>query len=438
MKNPTKQNPNTSDFLTRPFDPHRRSASPAMKEVVQEVLRQMGGYEAYYGTRKRKRSAVDQATYETTVEAIVCDLVHRELELPGGQVHVTQSNQILRKKSRYKGRALGKTLPDVLNVMASEEMGFVDITPGQSKFTIKDDTLTVAVKGKQTSLAAGRKLPSWIKRVGLTFTDIGRSPDEEVIVLRGPKSKDDTPGELVEYDDTDETNTLRHQMQTINAWLERAEIECTVPTVNLHDRRLKRIFNNTDFAQGGRLFGGFWQYMKHKQRLDSLILDNDSIVELDYGQMGLLLLYGFVGATPPNGDLYDLSEQGIQASCRPGIKKAIQAALNASKPLARLPRGARKTIPKTISLRDVMEAVGERHPLIADRFGAGIGMQIMRLEADVLVHVLLALKDKNIVALPIHDAVLVNGNHEAEAKYVMIRVFREKVGLTPEVSVEHP
>ena len=65
-------------------------------------------------------------------------------------------------------------------------------------------------------------------------------------------------------------------------------------------------------------------------------------------------------------------------------------------------------------------------------------MQIMRLEADILVDVLLALKDRNITGLPIHDAVLVNGNFEAEAKDIMIRVFREKVGLTPEVSVEHP
>jgi hypothetical protein len=431
MKNATKQNSNASALPARPFDPQRRSASSAMKEVVWEVLQQMGSYEYYYDTRKRKRSGTAQAVYATTVEAIVCDLVHRELEAPGGLVHVTQSNQILRKKSRYKGVALGKTLPDVLNVMAADEMGFVAITPGQRKFTIKDETLTVAVKGKQTSLAAGRKFPSWIERVGLTFADIGRSPDEEVIVLREPKPRDDTPGELVEYTDTEETNTLRQQMQTINTWLDQAEVECTDPAINLDDRCLKRIFNNADFAQGGRLYGGFWQRMKHAERLESILLDDDSIVELDYGQMGLLLLYGLEGATPPAGDLYDLSEYGIPVSCRSGIKKVIQAAINASKPLKRMPKGARKTIPNRISLAVVLAAVGKRHPLIAHRFGAGVGMLLMRKEADILVDVLVSLKDRNITALPIHDAVLVNGNHETEAKDVMIRVFREHVGLTP-------
>lgn len=297
---------------------------------------------------------------------------------------------------------------------------------------------TPRVSGKQTTLAAGRKFPSWIERSGLTFADIGRSPDEEVILLRGPKSRDDKPGEFVEYDDTKETNTLRQQMQAINVWLEAAEIECTDPAINLHNRCLKRIFNNSDFAQGGRLYGGFWQAMKHTPRLDSIILDGDSVVELDYGQMGLLLLYGLEGATPPAGDLYDLSEYGIPTSCRPGIKKVVQAAINASKPLGRLPKGARKTISVRISLKDVLVAIGKRHPLIAHRFGAGVGMLLMRLEADILVDVLLALKDRNITALPIHDAVLVNGNYEAEAKDIMIKVFREKVGLTPEVSIEHP
>jgi putative hemolysin len=79
----------TTEVPARPFDPHRRCASPAIKEVVQEVLQQMSSYEYYYDTRKRKHSAAAQAVYEATVEAVVCDLVHREVEVPGGQIHVT-------------------------------------------------------------------------------------------------------------------------------------------------------------------------------------------------------------------------------------------------------------------------------------------------------------------------------------------------------------
>jgi hypothetical protein len=420
----------------RPFNPYRCCASDAMKEVVAEVLNQMGGYEEYYKIRERKRTKEVQIGYEGRVEAIVCDLVYRELEIAGGQVHVSQSNRVLRKASRYKGGALGKTLPDELRIMAAEEMGFVEITAGKRQYTIKNEFQTVTVGGKQTTLSAGRKILSRIERLNLTFADIGRSTEEEVIILRGPKVRDDKVGELVEYVDTKETINQRQQLQFINKWLGQADIECTIPNTDLYDRCLKRIFNNADFAQGGRLYGGFWQKLTHSERLENIILDDDSIAELDYGQMGLMLLYGVEGAVPPEGDLYDLSEYGIPTSCRPGIKKIIQAAINTSKPLGRMPQGARKTIPKKISLFRVLEAVGKRHPAIAHRLGASVGMQLMRKESDILVEVLLALKTKNITALPIHDAVLVNGNYAEEAKDIMIRVFKELVQLTPEVTIE--
>ena len=80
-------------------------------------------------------------------------------------------------------------------------------------------------------------------------------------------------------------------------------------------------------------------------RLSSIIIDDDSVVELDYGQMGLMLLYGLAEATPPEGDLYDLSAYGIPTSCRSGIKKVIQAAINSKKPLKRMPQGAREVLP---------------------------------------------------------------------------------------------
>ena len=62
-------------------------------------------------------------------------------------------------------------------------------------------------------------------------------------------------------------------------------------------------------------------------------------------------------------------------------------------------------------------------------------MQLMRLESDILVDVLLTLKSKGIVALPVHDAVLVKGSYEHEALAVMIDIFRRHTGLTPEVDV---
>ena len=52
-------------------------------------------------------------------------------------------------------------------------------------------------------------------------------------------------------------------------------------------------------------------------------------------------------------------------------------------------------------------------------------MQLFRKESDILVDVLLTLKTQGIVALPIHDAVVVRDDNSDKAEAVMKKVFRE-------------
>jgi hypothetical protein len=99
------------------------------------VQTQMSGYEAYYETRKRARRPADQVTYNRTVEAILCDLCAVELGPNNDSIHLPLSNKVLRTKSRYKGTALGKTLPDILKVMSAPEMDFVTVEKGHSTFS---------------------------------------------------------------------------------------------------------------------------------------------------------------------------------------------------------------------------------------------------------------------------------------------------------------
>jgi len=202
-------------------------------------------------------------------------------------------------------------------------------------------------------------------------------------------------------------------------------------------RRLRRIFNNSDFAQGGRLYGGFWQAMSSDERQEHIFIDGDCCVELDYGQMSLLLLYARVEAQEhlPSGDLYDLSEYGFPTEIRPGIKKVIQAIINSPELPRRLPKGSRKHFPSRISLRDVLRAVERKHPVIYSQMTSGIGMQLFRKESDILVDVLITLRSKGIVALPIHDAVVVRDDNSDKAEAVMKKVFREHTGITPDVTL---
>ena len=420
----------------RAFNPFLCAKTDKLMALIAEVQIQMSGYEAYYETRKRARRPADQVTYERTVEAILCDLCAVELGHNNDSIHLPLSNKVLRSKSRYKGTALGKTLPDILQVMSAPEMDFVVVEKGHSTFKIVDDDLNVAFAGgQQTILRAGPKLLSRIDGFDITRGDMGQAPEDEVLILRAPKRHSNSIAAYQEYDDDKTTLSLRQQMNDINAWLDTADISCSHSQVDPTQRRLRRIFNNSDFAQGGRLYGGFWQAMSSDERQEHILIEGDCCVELDYGQMSLAILYGLTGTKPPEGDLYDLSAEGIPTDYRKGIKTVIQALINSSKVPTKMPKGVRKLIPSRYSINDILEAVARKHPAIYPQMTSGIGMQLFRKESDILVDVLLTLKTQGIVALPIHDAVVVQDDNSDKAKAVMKKVFKEHTGITPDVTL---
>jgi hypothetical protein len=420
----------------RPFNPHLCAGSQQLHTALEEILKQLKGYEGFYKLRKRKRRAVDQATFERTVEALVCDLVLRESEVPGGGVHLPLSNKVLRKKSRYKGVALNKTLPEVLRIMAADEMSFVEVEKGRMSFKVINQNLDlIPVSGEQTVVRADSKLLTRIKKYHLGPKDVREAPDEEIIVLRGKKPRSDKPAPTLEYADTPETLELRSSLQAINAYLSGANIECDLAGTNDQKRRLRRIFHNGSFQHGGRLYGGFWQEMGSDNRHMHVLIDGDETAELDVGQTGIFALYKLAGATPPKGDLYDLSSAGIPTTARDGIKKVMNAMVSASEPLARLPKGARKSLPRKYSLRQVTEAINKVHPNLAGNWCNGLYGAVWRIESDALVEVLTRLNSEGIVALPIHDAVLVADKHKDRALEVMLEVYEKALGVKPKVTV---
>jgi hypothetical protein len=332
---------------------------------------------------------------------------------------------------------LGKTLPDLLNIMTAPEMDFVVLTKGHKNFRIIDQDLNVVpTEGVQSTLSPGPKLLSRIERFAVTQEDIAWSDEQEPIVLRSAKTPGQEVAEAVEYADTQQTDILRAEMNSINAYLAKADISCEYHNNNPNDRYMRRIFNNNTFDQGGRLYGGFWQKMTSEIRYEHIRINNDMIAECDYGQMSILLLYAEAESQDqlPEGDLYDLSVYGIPQECRPGIKKVMQAIINSPDTPKRLPKGARKHIPTNISLKDILAAIQKKHPVIYPLMTSNLGMQLFRKESDILVDVLLTLQEHDVAALPIHDAVLVADEDKEIAIMVMKDVFQKHTGITPEVT----
>ena len=124
--------------IARAFNLFHVAKSDKLKKLIEEVQQQIDGYEAFHQTRQRARRAVDQKIHERMIEAILCDLCLLHLDPQYDAVHLPLSHKVLRKASRYKSPVLGKTLPDLLNIMTAPEMDFVTLTKGHKNFRIKN------------------------------------------------------------------------------------------------------------------------------------------------------------------------------------------------------------------------------------------------------------------------------------------------------------
>jgi hypothetical protein len=409
----------------RPFNAWRIPKAENAKAMVQDVIGQVQVYEQYYGVRKRRRKNTDQQAFEATVSALICDIVHNYLTGRDGGVFVTRSNQVLGQRSRYRPLAYGKCLPTIIDRLAKPEMAFLKQEVG-SKNPFAGDRRTV--------IHCGKRLISRIVDHGLGLDDLGRSKGEEVIILKRVKDEADywDDGGFEEYEDTPVTYEYRAEVETINHWLMEADIAFDEAVLKRHkivdtnERRLRRIFTRGRFDSGGRLFGGFWQDLTKKERHERLIIDGEQAVELDYGQMTPRILYGLARSIPLAHDLYVIP--GFEFHRR-GVKKVMNAMMFASKRLFRMPQGVRLEFSLEHRMDEVMRGIEAAHPALKDYFFTGIGHHAQFLESQIIVDVLLALRQSNIVGLPIHDAVMVPASKTGEVRDIMLSIFHYHTGI---------
>ena len=352
----------------RPFNPWRRSNSPKVTAITDEALHMLDAFELRYSKRQRKRRAADQRHHRDTVEAFLCDLIHHYLKGDEGGIYVSRSNKVLGQVSRYQSAVLGKKLPHILDLLQAPEMAYLKQEIGHRDCAGYEDDRGPA---RRTVIWPGSRLVRRIEEHGITMDDIVTSEHREVIVLKRAKEDYWDVGGTVEYNDTSRTRRYRKDVQAINKMLSGADldfdpvaIEDKLPTVDINDRAMRRIFSQGCFKSGGRLFGGFWQQMNKQHRIDGLVIDGEEVIELDYGQMNPRIIYGLCKAQPQQEDLYLIP--GYEHH-RSGVKKVMNAMMFTDKPLTRMPKGIRKQFSERQPVADVCAAIIATHPAIKDQ-----------------------------------------------------------------------
>ena len=340
------------------------------------------------------------------------------------------------RPARYREECERGQLPHVLSLMAHPEARLIVIKKGKRGATSRTATV----------INPGEEWVTFVLRTPPSLCDIGREAPREVIALKAPRSVDPRQRQRaatwLAYTDTTRTIAWRRQVERLNARLGAADLsldlsalpsEAGQMVIDLGDRYVVRYFNNARWDHGGRLFGGFWQSMPSATRA-ALRIGGKPVAIADFASLFARLLYARCGLdVAPERDLYALPNY---EAYREGIKKVMAALLFREGSLEKLPQGSRSLLPRGTKASAVEAAVRAAHPGIAAHLGRNIGFDLMHTESELLLAVLEGCAAAGIVALPLHDAVIVPASRAYDAKAIMERAYRAAIGMTPAVGIK--
>lgn len=405
------------------FNPWRKPRTDRALTAVRSAISSIEAIES----RSRARRPLDKAKFEATVTALICDLLYRHAVAAAEKtIIVDRSNRNLEaRKTRYQHPHIGGSFRMVQDLLA--RVGLIHIRLGVRK---KDS-------GVRTTIRAREKLLLMLPDA--RPDDFCLDDDEEVVVLRAQKERSDRAGKELPYCDTVFTREARTELKAINSFIEAADIgvDTSMPgvlaVVDPAKRRLYRIFADGTFDRGGRFYRGCWIDLDSNVRRAALRINGQRTVTLDFGQMAPRLAYAHIGQSPPAGDLYQIGILGSYQ--RDGIKKLFNAALYSSKPLRQKPRNTADILPK----RPVRRLIGDlksAHAPIAPLLECGAGLQLQRTESNIVMASLQQLMLLGIVALPIHDALIVAEPNADVTERIMTETFSSMTGADAIVSRE--
>jgi hypothetical protein len=211
---------------------------------------------------------------------------------------------------------------------------------------------------------------------------------------------------------------VREEVEHYNEWAAQHEIRGCLPP------RFKRVFT-ASMLLGGRWYAvgneDNYQRMSGAERL-RITIAGEPVVEVDVRASHLSIMHGLLGLALPEGDPY-----GFPCVSRSVAKAWTTAAPGKGSPVKRWARRTSKDTPELLDVdpKRIGEIVCDRYPFlrrpaqaVSDKAGLNTMIHIgppvsllthrlMAIEAAALTGAMSVLRNRGILALPMHDGLLV-------------------------------
>ncbi|MEN5081817.1 hypothetical protein ABE438_04975 [Bosea sp. TWI1241] len=407
------------------FDAWAYPKGCALHDLAAEIAARLDRDEEARGTRARRRRNHVEHEREVSICIVVANLSRLVLD-PGetARLAVVLGKTRLMAK-RYRSPASGRLRTALLDQL--EHLELVHIARSKRR-------------GEASSIAPTASFAALCRGHRITLADFGRVCREETIVARPRRDTNaGSPPALLDYPETGETEGMRAVVVALNAHIAQADIAFLgdhLGPVNAHERHQRRLFNGPpdDPLQGnGRLYGGFWQNLKRERRR-GLRINGEETVVADYSSMFVRLAYARLGVTPPAGDLYVVP--GLEKN-REAVKVLTSTLFFDQRQRSSWPKDEGLVVPSGWPLPKARAAIFCRHPVLRSSFGRGLGHELMRLESDIMLAVLDQLREKGVVALNLHDGLIVAAGDAMAAQTMMLEIGQQRTGAHLPVVIKH-
>lgn len=424
----------------RPFDPHWTTDLPSLAACLDNICRTLTEAEK----RKRKRSHDAQANFEAAIRAIVLDLYRAHLSDPALEVGIASGQRTLqtRAMSRY-GTALLSPRSFRAALDALTGSGQVQKTTPHWDDPSGKNSRTARYQASSSLLCA-------LDDTGASIAALSRLRGAE-----GIRFKDDDK-QLIEYGDVRFANEARDRLCVINNMLESHWADLALSDQRLSDelaliageregetaqsfdfaaRTVYRVFNNSDWEQGGRFYGAWWMACPSRLR-QHIIIDGKRTVEVDYAGLHAAMLYAEAGLKIPDDPYQRCLTKRRNTAERQLVKTTFNALLNAGSVA-----GISEIDDYNANLTgrdwiDFKQFIVSRFPEFKKHFGSGVGLKLQRKDSDLAEAVMLEFAAMGYACLPVHDSFIVHHELQDVLTSTMKSAFENMFGSAGQTDFE--
>ncbi len=442
------------DTPSRPFTGFDWSEHVQVTNLIASLLNE---YIDWYRDNKPNARIRDEDKIQQHLIHVVLEAYRNYLALPELCMGIHLS------KAYYSDNQLKRYHPDhlsyriLINVLAFlVHQGYLEMPYGKGTWAPNpNDRRTTRYRATEVLMLRCQKF----RLSRFMITDYPYKPPE-IIILKDKKVKGLSSGKPVDYEDTDFSLQARRRLKIINDFLSRHCLNLDItdekhqllrkqlrrhndagnesPCIDFTQVRLKRIFNNASFEQGGRFYGAWWQQIPSDYRI-FITIDSKRTAQLDYSGMHFSIMYAQAGMDLPMEDPYALP--GYDKSLRGDIKVAFNAIVNCNSE-----RQAIQTVDyyirkgglsrELISGQKIIEQFIQLHAPIKDKLASGEGIKGHFIDSQIAERILLKGIDADLCILPIHDGFITTTRDIPILKHWMLEVFEEVTGHQVKVKPE--